>query len=236
MEIYGWAIGNTNGREKEMAKAAVNRTVGRTCSALTFQIMQFSGLCVCVCVEIRFSFCIGISFSPQLKLSWEKKTTTHRNSLMTFVSNFYPLDKFLLHRCRRRRRHLPELNDSSMNCFVRWLTKYSALVYTHSKRITQFPLCSLFFLTKTRKKTFRFISDVKHFRVETFRRQNQNIALASMTHQNCLVDNSTDIKFYNLPIQLPKSSENPPLKFNNCTEHRKKSVPCRGLERDRQNV
>lgn len=235
MEIYGWAIGNTNGREKEMAKAAVNRTVGRTCSALTFQIIQFGGFCVCVCVEIRFSFCIGISFSPQLQFSWEKKTTTHRNSLMTFVSNFYPLDKFLLHRCRRRRRHLPELNDSSMNCFVRWLTKYSALVYTHSKRITQFPLCSLFF-DEDPKKNIPI-----YFGCQTFSGWN----IPSTKSEYC-------IGFYDPPKlscwqlnrhQILQFTDSIAKKFGKSTVEiqqlyraPEKSVPCRELERERQNV
>lgn len=189
-----------------------------------------------MCVEIRFSFCIGISFSPQLKLSWEKKTTTHRNCLMTFVSNFYPLDKFLLHRCRRRRRHLPELNDSSMNCFVRWLTKYSALVYTHSKRITQFPLCSLFFLTKTRKKNIPI-----YFGCQTFSGWN----IPSTKSEYC-------IGFYDPPKlscwqlnrhQILQFTDSIAKKFGKSTVeiqqlHRapEKSVPCRGLERERQNV
>lgn len=178
-------------------------------------------LCLCVCRNTLFILYRNFLFSSVETQLREENDNTPKQ-----------FDDFCFQFLPSRQISTPSLSSTSssssrverfFNELFRSLTDkvFGSCVYTFETNYTV-SVVFTFFWRRPEKKTFRFISDVKHFRVETFRRQNQNIALASMTHQNCLVDNSTDIKFYNLPIQLPKSSENPPLKFNNCTEHRKK--------------
>lgn len=235
MEIYGWAIGNTNGREKEMAKAAVNRTVGRTCSALTFQIMQFSGLCVCVCRNTLFILYRNFLFSSVETQLREENDNTPKQ-----------FDDFCFQFLPSRQISTPSLSSTSssssrverfFNELFRSLTDkvFGSCVYTFETNYTV-SVVFTFFLTKTRKKNIPI-----YFGCQTFSGWN----IPSTKSEYC-------IGFYDPPKlscwqlnrhQILQFTDSIAKKFGKSTVEiqqmyraPEKSVPCRGLERDRQNV